>query len=50
MNELKCPEHPRYTAKRKPTGKCKICWEIRNAKNKEIFDYKKDRIETDIRL
>ena len=22
----KCPVHPKYQVKRKPTGLCKVCW------------------------
>jgi hypothetical protein len=25
---LKCKKHPRYQMKRKPTSKCKKCWDL----------------------
>lgn len=25
---LKCQDHPRYAAKRRPTSECVVCWQI----------------------
>jgi len=33
--ELKCPDHPKYQAKRAPRGKCKVCeaiWVLKSLK------------------
>ena len=43
MNDIKCPDHPRYIGKGKPTGSCITCdliWELNRVERraKEITD------------